>query len=118
MAGAASDEQPRPSAREPGHLVLTADAARVVLGGELDLRSAPSLGSLLDEAFAAGPPVVVDMAGVTFVDSTVMRVLLRAHHAGRAAGRAPRIHGLSGHPRRMVELAGLHLTLDLDDGPT
>jgi anti-anti-sigma factor len=51
--------------------------------GELDLAAAPALESGLAEAESHEPKlIVVDMAGVGFIDSTGLRVLLAA--AGRA----------------------------------
>ena len=58
--------------------------ALVVLEGELDLAAVPELRERLAEAHGAGPRgVVLDMAEVTFVDSSALRELLRAHSAVR-----------------------------------
>ena len=59
----------------------------MLLEGELDLAAAPVLRERFEEAAGAGPRgVVLDMAEVTFVDSSALRELLRAHAAVRAAG--------------------------------
>jgi anti-anti-sigma factor len=49
--------------------------ALVVCRGEIDLAVAGALRVLLDEALVASPRVVVDMADVTFIDSSGLRVL-------------------------------------------
>jgi len=55
------------------------------LDGELDLASAPELSAALARTFDdAAKPVVLDMAGVGFIDSTGVRMLLEAQNlAGR-----------------------------------
>ena len=99
-----------------GGLELTADAATVTLVGELNAAVAEEVGSLLDQAIGAGRPrTVVEMEGVTLLDSTAMRVLLDAHRGSVARGRALVVRNLHGSPRTMTMLAGLHLSLVLED---
>jgi anti-sigma B factor antagonist len=49
----------------------------VVLRGELDLAAAPILRARVDEAMA-GRALVIDLAQTTFIDSAVLKELLRA----------------------------------------
>lgn len=51
--------------------------AVVVLAGELDLAAAPEVRVHIDAA-AAGRGLVLDLAGVTFLDSSILKELLRA----------------------------------------
>lgn len=55
------------------------------LDGELDLASSPGLSNAVQQAFeGTAQTVVLDMAGVGFIDSTGVRTLLEAQHlAGR-----------------------------------
>ena len=46
--------------------------------GEADLATAEQLGEALERAISVDPSVVVDMAGVTFIDATGLRVVLQA----------------------------------------
>jgi anti-sigma B factor antagonist len=58
---------------------LSLDGPRhvVAVEGELDMDTAPDLAEALDEAIASGKTqVVLDMSGVSFVDSTVAHVLV------------------------------------------
>jgi anti-anti-sigma factor len=48
----------------------------VVLDGELDLAAAPELRRRVDEA--PGPGLVIDCSRATFIDSAVLKELLRA----------------------------------------
>jgi anti-sigma B factor antagonist len=46
------------------------------VGGEIDIATADQLRTALDEAVAADPRVVVDMADVTFIDASGLHVIL------------------------------------------
>ena len=54
------------------------DVVVVVVEGEHDIYTAPTLRERLDEAIARGAGVVVDLTGATFVDSSVLGALLDA----------------------------------------
>ena len=54
------------------------DVVVVVVEGEHDIYTAPTLRERLDEAIALGGGVVVDLTGATFVDSSVLGALLAA----------------------------------------
>jgi anti-anti-sigma factor len=88
---------------EPGVRVVT-------VTGEHDLASAPELERVLAAAFAAGGAVAVDLLGTTFIDSTVLRVLICAREeAGeRGVGFRIALGDATGHGvRRLLELTGL-----------
>ena len=51
---------------------------RVIASGELDIATVPVLEEAFDEALAAeAARIVVDLGGVTFIDSTGLRLLIR-----------------------------------------
>jgi anti-sigma B factor antagonist len=54
------------------------DVVVVVVEGEHDIYTAPTLRERLDEAIARGGGVVVDLTAATFVDSSVLGALLDA----------------------------------------
>src|SRR5919206_3905217 len=54
------------------------DVVVVVIEGEHDIYTAPTLRERLDEALDRGGGVVVDLTGATFVDSSVLGALLDA----------------------------------------
>jgi anti-anti-sigma factor len=54
------------------------DVVVVVVEGEHDIYTAPTLRDRLDEALARGGGVVVDLTAATFVDSSVLGALLDA----------------------------------------
>lgn len=87
----------------------------VALAGEIDLHTAPRLDEELFGAIGDGARrVLVDMAGATFVDSTVLGVLLRAH--SRLDDRGGRLVIISDDPRilRTLELTGLDRMLSVE----
>lgn len=62
-------------------------AAQVVLGGELDIATAPALTKALDELATRDiRSVVVDLRGLAFIDSSGLRAILRADALARDNG--------------------------------
>ena len=62
------------------------DVVVVVVEGEHDIYTAPTLRERLDEALERGGGVVVDLTGATFVDSSVLGALLDARRRALDAG--------------------------------
>src|SRR6187455_1797819 len=54
------------------------DVVVVVVEGEHDIYTAPTLRERLDEALKRGHGLVIDLTGATFVDSSVLGALLDA----------------------------------------
>ena len=86
----------------PGEGIVVLD-----LAGELDLAVSPRFRELVDGVAADAPDLVVaDMAEVAFMDSTMLRELLRAHReVGEAGGRFV-VAGAQPTVRRLLELTG------------
>ena len=81
------------------------------LEGELDLSAAPKLRARIDEA-ATGRALVIDLRRVTFVDSAILKELLRAR-ATLADGEAQLV--LAGAPMPVRRLLDLTRTAELFD---
>ena len=80
---------------------------RLELAGELDLAVVDHVDAALDSALEPGPPrVVVDLAGLTFLDVSGLRVLLGAADRARAQGRELILLAPPGPARRAFVLAG------------
>jgi anti-sigma B factor antagonist len=62
------------------------DVVMVVVEGEHDIYTAPTLRERLDEAIGRGSGVVVDLTGATFVYSSVLGALLDARRRALDAG--------------------------------
>ena len=80
---------------------LTDGRAVVVLRGELDLATGAPLADELQSLMAAGASsVVVDLAGVTFLDSTGLGTLLEARRLGAELS----LRNPQGRVRRLLDL--------------
>jgi anti-sigma B factor antagonist len=86
----------------------------IVLSGELDLAAAPVLGVRLDEA-ASGRALVIDLTETTFIDSAVLKELLRVRAELAARDVRLVLAGIAPPVRRLLDLTG---TSELfDDAP-
>lgn len=94
------------------HLSEGSDPLVVAATGELDAASAATLSEALDGARERGGPVVLDLAGVTFVDSSGLRVIAAEHVAATDGGWSFRIVGPSDRVRRIFEMTGLDALLE------
>ena len=98
-----------PSAR----LDVSATSTGWEVRGELDAHTAPTLEAAMKELPAG--VVTVDVAGVSFMDSSGLRVLLEAAtRAAEASGDLVIVHSTPGIAR-LVEISGLGGQLRLDD---
>jgi anti-anti-sigma factor len=85
---------------ETGHLIAVT--------GELDLAATPELSTvLLMAARSPGSLVVLDLAGVEFIDSSALGTLLKAGGEVEAAGKRLRVVCAAGPVRRLLELTNL-----------
>src|SRR4051812_19022257 len=95
---------------EPRLDIARDDAGALVLAGEIDSYTAPDLA----ERLAADPPTeVVDVAGVTFIDSSGLRVLVEAHQTRAARGSRLVLRAPSVAVQRLLEISGLAGHLDV-----
>jgi anti-sigma B factor antagonist len=87
----------------------------VVASGEIDMATAPMLARELTAAIEAGDgAVVLDLADVTFFDSSGLRVAIVAHRdLGEKGRRLAVVCDPEGHVQRTFTLAGLADVLDL-----
>lgn len=81
--------------------------------GDVDLATAPELRSVLLTRVGPGD-TVLDLAGVPFLDSTGISVLVAAHRAAGEAGHRLVLRGVEGIARRALEALGLHKVLNVE----
>jgi anti-anti-sigma factor len=82
----------------------------VVLTGEHDVYTAPSLRDQIDSVIEERKPFIIDLTPATFVDSSVLRVLLEARRQAEEAGLGFAVAlGDTEAPgvRRVLEVTGL-----------
>jgi anti-anti-sigma factor len=80
--------------------------------GEMDAQNVARLLALLQ---SAGPRVVLDLRGVTFLDASGLGVLATCGHAARRAGGVVRLLGPSRQTRRLLALTRLDQLLPIFD---
>jgi anti-anti-sigma factor len=84
--------------------------------GELDLAMHDRFRTLVDEVLAEAPRLVVaDLTGAEFMDSTMLRELLRAHASLGEAGARFVVVDPQPPVRRLFELTGTDEMLSLAD---
>jgi anti-sigma B factor antagonist len=88
----------------------TADDAgeiTVAISGECDFATRDALAVALSEALDRSDTVTADLAGVTFLDSSSLHVLIQAHHAADAAGKRLYVTGATGVVANVLDLTGV-----------
>ena len=86
--------------------------------GELDLASAPALRDALDDALATVASVVLDLSEVSFIDSSIIGVIVTASKdvARREAGSQLVVASPHGsHPRRVLDMVNADEIIRLYD---
>lgn len=80
------------------------DAIRVVARGDMDMVSKDAIDDALSDVGVEWRYLVLDMRGVTFIDSTGLNMLLRLNSRCFAAGGALVVASPSEQVRRLLEL--------------
>jgi anti-anti-sigma factor len=93
------------------HDIDRSGSAQVILTGEIDLSNVDSLARALAAAPYASDRVVIDLAGVTFLDSTGIAALVVAQRRAVVAGRRLTVANAQGMVRRVLDLTGALHTL-------
>jgi anti-anti-sigma factor len=92
------------------------DTQMIELVGELDIEGGPFARRALARARTANArTVVLDLEGVTFMDSTGVHMILDAHQRLGEQGRELMIVRAPAHVRRILELCGLKDVVHLSD---
>ena len=95
--------------RADGDVVLALD-------GELDLATVERLAATVKLALAEEMPrhLIIDLAGLTFCDSTGIGGFVTAHEAARDAGVPMRLRNADGLVRHTLEVTGMYERLVSD----
>ena len=90
--------------------------AHVVLRGELDLSTVGKVQDELDKVESSTPPVLVlDLSGLTFLDSTGLRCVVTADERARKSGRRLVIVRGPDHVQRVFTITKLDERLEMVD---
>ncbi|MEV0902079.1 STAS domain-containing protein [Actinoplanes sp. NPDC049802] len=83
----------------------------VALAGECDLAAREHLTAVLLDAVHRSRVVLVDMARLTFIDSSGVHSLVTAHHAAKNSGGRVHVANATGPVAAVLELTGLDTLL-------
>jgi anti-sigma B factor antagonist len=90
---------------------------RIILTGEIDMSNVGTLTQALAAAPTTAHSIVVDLADVTFLDSTGIATLLSAYRRAVAAGQTLTVVNAQGMVRRVLDITGTFPTLAGQDMP-
>jgi anti-anti-sigma factor len=89
---------------------------RIEVSGELDIFTSPTMDAAITEALTPTPACVrIDMAGVSFIDSSAIAVLVSSDRKAQEAGSRLVVCAPSDQVRRVLDLVGLTAHLNLED---
>lgn len=83
------------------------DASLLVVAGEVDASNADALRSAVVDALTARPEIVIDLAGITFMDSSGLAVLTHALNLVEEQGGKLTLRSPSSSVARLLEITGL-----------
>jgi stage II sporulation protein AA (anti-sigma F factor antagonist) len=96
--------------------IETTDGQAVVaLGGELDLSGVPRLDEVLSSLDSSVQTLVIDLARLSFMDSSGLGAIVRAQQRSDAAGRRLQVRGARGAVRKLLDIAALGATVEVLD---
>ncbi|MDK1471928.1 STAS domain-containing protein [Streptomyces sp. 549] len=91
----------------------SAGATVLTVAGELDHHTAPRFADALAETpFGPGTPVVLDLAGVSYCDSTGITVLVTAYRRAEETGCRLLLAGTGPDLLRVLQIVGLDQVFD------
>ncbi|HZQ56576.1 MAG TPA: STAS domain-containing protein [Acidimicrobiales bacterium] len=94
-------------------VVVTGETATLAISGDVDIATAPGLREQLERLEA--PNVVVDLSGVTFIDSTGLGVLVGALKRAKEAGGQLTLRSPSRSTRKVLDITGLSQLVAIED---
>lgn len=96
-------------------LSKTAEATVVALSGEVDLSQSPALRKALMDLMFEKRTVVVDLSGVTYIDSSGIAGLVEAYQMARKNATGFTLAAASDPVRRVLQLARLDKVFAMAD---
>ncbi|MFD0884986.1 STAS domain-containing protein [Streptosporangium algeriense] len=83
------------------------DATLLCVVGEVDATNSAQLETALGQARRRGKPVIADLSGMTFLDSSGLSVLVAAHAAAEEEGSSLHLAEVRPIPLRLLTITGL-----------
>ncbi|WP_433513491.1 STAS domain-containing protein [Nonomuraea sp. CA-143628] len=98
---------------------LSLDSQRLIIGvlitvtGEVDTTNVAQLETYLGRQVRTGEPLLLDLDGLTFLDSMGLHLLVRLNTALSEQGAALHLAAVRGAPARILEITGLSSALNI-----
>ena len=92
----------------PAKVEITGEVARILLSGDVDFSTQVNLGEAIDQALSvdAAKEIQVDMTDATFIDSSVIRSLIKLQERALAKGKSLSIWNCSAHIQEIFVIGG------------
>jgi HptB-dependent secretion and biofilm anti anti-sigma factor len=92
----------------PASVERTGEIARIILSGDFDFSTQANLADVMDRAVAMTgvKEIRVDMSQATFIDSSVIRALLKLQERAAAAKKSLSIWNCNEHIREIFSIGG------------
>jgi len=92
----------------PAKVEITGQVARILLSGDVDFSTQVDLGEAIDQALSVdtAKEVQVDMTDVNFIDSSVIRTLLKLQERTTAKKKSLSIWNCNDHIREIFVIGG------------
>jgi len=92
----------------PAKVEISGEVARIVLSGDVDFSTQVNLGEAIDQALSAetAKEIQVDMTDATFIDSSVIRSLLKLQERALAKNKSLSIWNCNPHIREIFVIGG------------
>jgi anti-sigma B factor antagonist len=90
--------------QEDAHLTIERDDAGVLrVAGDIDMAGGPVLDASI-RSFEGKGPLILDLAGVTFIDSSGLRTMLGAARRAETRGERVRLTSVGREVARLLEI--------------
>ena len=92
----------------PARVEFTGDTARLILSGDFDFSTQEDLGSAIAEILSANAirEIRVDLVEATFIDSSVIRALLKLREAALENGKSLSLWNCNDYIREIFTIGG------------
>jgi len=92
----------------PAKLEINGEIARIILTGDFDFSSQGNLGDAMERALSSkvAKEIQVDMSAATFIDSSVIRALLKLQETARANDKSLSIWNCNEQIREIFSIGG------------
>ena len=87
---------------------VTGEIVRIVLAGDIDFSAQENLSNAIEQALGVDPAkeIYVDMTKVIFIDSSVIRALLKLQEKANGKGKSLSIWNCNDHIREIFVIGG------------